>query len=109
MPLKELSLSEQIEILRKLDDEEKLYEKNVALASHDTYALKHKYNVLKEPEPISSIYSAISQQPTVEAIKKLDQTKKKCIKAEGLFCKISSFNTMVDSKSTFFISFNTQN
>jgi hypothetical protein len=74
MPIKELSVTDQIKILEKLDNEQNRYDKNMALAKHDLYALKHKFSVNTEPSPLTAIQSTINQRPTTEAIQNLQKS-----------------------------------
>ena len=72
MPIKELSLDEQIKLIKKLDEEEKEYDKNAALFSGDTYTLKNKYGINTDLDPLTSIQNTFTQRPTVKAIEKLN-------------------------------------
>ena len=65
MPIKELSANEQIRILKDLDLQEKIYDKNLSLVKGDLYSLKYKHNMEIEPEPFSMIQETFKQQPTI--------------------------------------------
>lgn len=83
MPIKLLSISEQYDLLSKLDNEEKEYDKNLTLAKGDLYALKHKHNMDLEPSPADVIKQTFKQQPTIAAIKNIPRYEKP-IKKENL-------------------------
>lgn len=68
MPIKELTTSEQIKILKDLDTQERLYDKNLSLVKGDVYTLRHKLNMDVEPEPFSMIQETFRQKPTIKAI-----------------------------------------
>ena len=73
MPLKELSISEQIRILEDLDNQEKIFDRNLSLAKGDVYSLKHKYNIDVEPQPLQMMQEVYRQQPTIDAIKSISK------------------------------------
>ena len=77
MPLKQLSLDEQIKILHDLDRQEKEYDKNLTLVKGDAYTLKHRHSVNVEPQPLEMIQEVYRQQPTIEAIKSVTKELKR--------------------------------
>ena len=80
MPLKELSMDEQIRILEDLDSQEKMYDRHLSLAKGDAYSLKYKHNIDVEPEPMQMMQEMYRQQPTIEAIKSVsDQLRRKSL------------------------------
>ena len=71
MPIKELSLPEQIDILKRLENEEEIYDKQLAYHKGDTFKLKHKFHINTELDPQRDMRNALVQKPTIKAIEKI--------------------------------------